>query len=256
MKIYQFFSTLRDAMNKPGRAVDRAPYPCTWIKEETTGRVFSPITLVCYEVHGVVCPPDKEEFALFGMDLKEELEDRLVKAERFPDALLREPMVAIVAKKAFGQRGQFIGAKVGISHSVACSDGYLGQRLPMNKPEQVFDQEAERLIAVAKSEGKSLAIQSTEALEGLQLTRTAPYKLHYFGERLKQLAEPEGITICEVSPKNLSVRCELCGLHAKRPRYTQAFICNYCGHETYVSLLVARNIARKASNAFPFHPKD
>lgn len=252
MNISEFFSALRKAMGKPGRETVRGLYPLLRIKDDTTGRVLSPYSLVFYDTLGYHCTTSLRSHEPLAMP--SDLERQIMSSTAFPDGPLREPLMAIVSGEGFSQRGRFIGVDVGIVNSVVRSDGYMGKRLKTGSPITTFDREAARTILAARDSGKDIAIENPDILSTLNVTWPAPYRLHYFGAQLRRLAENAGVTVGEVSPTGTYSRCELCGAQDENPRFTKAYRCRHCGHETDIRLMAARNIARKAEGTFPFTP--
>ena len=157
-----------------------------------------------------------------------------------------------------------LGADVGVTHSVARSDGYLGagckelltktrdrnaerrRQRHLKKSVKTFmkqklDIEANRAVRVAQASGQNLAIEDPKLLANLKLKgRIALWAKSYFGNRVSVLAEELGVFVVKVFPAYTSRTCAKC-LHCDgQSRVKSVFKCTACQTRTHADINAAR----------------
>ena len=180
-----------------------------------------------------------------------------------------------VARPHF-KSASFIGYDVGISHSVANSQGYLGKNLAkINRKEQKkvserqrqlairspngsgpkysrskksvqkqqLDVEAQRAVGRAKTHGQSLVVENPKVLANLKVKNK--WARSYFANRVLVLAREAGVLCLTVHPAYTSQRCFVCGLINWQNRNGVIFKCIGCGHAAHADTNGACNIAVK-----------
>jgi transposase len=168
-------------------------------------------------------------------------------------------------------KGETLGVDVGVTHSVARSDGYLGRGckkiLETNSDRnaerrrqghlkksdktlmrQILDIEALRAVRVALAHGWNLAFEDPKLLANLRPRgRIAMWAKSYFANRVKVLAEEMGVFIVRVFPAKTSQTCAQCSHCDSRSRVKSVFQCTACGNRTHADINAGRVIARKGS---------
>lgn len=168
-----------------------------------------------------------------------------------------------------------LGADVGVNVGVATSDGRCsrslrpimdrtrarnaerqrqGHRFKSSRSalKQSLDREARRLVTLAARGSKSIAIERLKTLGNLKPSgRIGGWARRHFGDRVRQIAEILGVAVIEVSPAYTSQCCPRCDTVHRENRRGIAFACIGCGYVAHADVVGARNIARKATGAFP-----
>lgn len=162
-----------------------------------------------------------------------------------------------------------MGIDVGIRHSVARSDKYLGINLfkiikkekekqadrsrnyHRKKPfktqlKQLLDVEVNRVIRRSKTLSCNLTIEHPKCLANLRMGKFGRWAKAYFGNRLQQRAQEERIYVQWINPAYTSITCSSCKKIDRRSRVKQdTFKCTSCGNTLNADMNAALNIALK-----------
>lgn len=176
-------------------------------------------------------------------------------------------------------KNRFIGIDVGITHSIATSEGYLGVSLskqvkkvgsicsgqstkskkevdelrlfPISKKikktviKQLLDKEAKQLIARGLVTSSNLVVEDPKILANLRRNSLNGWARCYFANRLHVLGRENGVFVLDVNPAYTSMTCYECGEKDKQNRKSVRFHCSKCGHKDHADINAAKNIARK-----------
>lgn len=164
---------------------------------------------------------------------------------------------------------KFLGVDVGLKHSVARSDGYLGPNLSKviksekqkqadrqrnhhpKKPfktivKQLLDHEVTLALGRSKIKQLNPVVEHPKTLANLSSGKIHGWARSYFANRLSQRAKEEGVYVIGVNPAYTSITCSKCGLIDKQSRVNQSlFQCIGCGNMLNADLNAAINIALK-----------
>lgn len=178
-----------------------------------------------------------------------------------------------LVKRPLHSKG-YIGCDVGVNAGVACSDGYIGKSLrPIMKRtrdkraeqqrqkhrktsarssvKQFLDREAKRVVTLANRESLTLVLESPKALSNLKPTGSiGGWTRRHFGERVRQIAEIEGVAVIDVWPAYSSITCLRCNYQHKNNRRGINFCCTKCGFRKHADVLAAVNLTRRARGVF------
>ena len=166
------------------------------------------------------------------------------------------------------KQSSLLGIDVGIRHSVARSDNYLGKSLnniikeetqsrserqrqkhsrkaTKTKIKQQLDIEVNRALARCRAYSQSLVVEHPKVLANLRNGKLHGWARSYFSRRATIKAEEEGVWITYVNPAYTSITCFNCGNIDKKSRVKEWFSCSCCGYIDHSDLNASRNIALK-----------
>lgn len=174
-------------------------------------------------------------------------------------------------------RGDYLACDVGVNIGVARSDGRMSRSLrpilnqtkarraeeqrqghrktsARSAVKQLLDQEARKAVMLAAQCGKSLVIESSQALANLKPSGSiGGWPRRHFAERVRQIAEVEGVFVREVWPARSSTTCPQCWYSDKVNRRGIHFCCGRCGHMAHADHVAGINLARRARGVW--HPE-
>lgn len=166
--------------------------------------------------------------------------------------------------------GDYLGCDVGVNVGVARSDGYIGKSLrpvlirtrekraeqqrqehrktsARSACKQFLDREARRTVNVCLRGGKTLVLESPNALGNLRPSGSiGAWARQHFAVRCLDLAEVSGVAIRFEWPAGTSITCRACSYRDKKNRSGISFVCRQCGARGHADLIAARNLADRA----------
>ena len=166
--------------------------------------------------------------------------------------------------------GDYLACDVGVNAGTARSDGYIGKSLRpiMNRTrqkrteqqrqghkrtskrsavKQILDQEARKAVMLAAKCGKTLVIESSQALSNLKPSGSiGGWPRQHFANRVRQIAEIENVFIREVWPARSSITCPKCWYSDKANRRGVDFCCVRCGYVAHADYVAGINLVRRA----------
>lgn len=163
-----------------------------------------------------------------------------------------------------------LACDVGVNIGVARSDGYKSKPLrpvlnhaTARKAErrrqghlkksnrtavkQLLDREARTAITLAAKGGKTLVIESLQALKNLKPSGSiGGWPRQHFGARCLQIGEEMGVFVWEQFPARSSITCPACSHCDKANRRGEIFHCVGCGFDGHADTVASWNLARWA----------
>lgn len=172
--------------------------------------------------------------------------------------------------------GDYLGVDVGVNAGVARSDGYIGKSLRpilgrtraknaerqrqghlhklqsrQSACKQFLNREAKRIVTLAVSGRKSIAIESSKALANLRMTGSiGQWARQHLGQRVHCLAEVSSAAVREVWAAYSSIECRACGCRDKRNRSGVVFRCVQCATIGHADTLASRTLRDRGRAAF------